>query len=105
MIQSVTPFAFQEEAKDLAVGRGNALIALTMGLGKTLVAVMTIEELFDAGELDHGLVIVPASLEVPVAAGDQALHRAERSRHRRAAEDTGDALPLRPQVPLRDHQL
>ena len=63
MIQAVTPFPFQEEAKDLVVVRGNGLVALTMGLGKTLVAVMSIEELFDAGELAHGLVIVPASLK------------------------------------------
>lgn len=63
MIQSVTPFPFQEEAKDLAVRRGNALIALTMGLGKTLVAVMTIEELYDLGELTTGLIVVPASLK------------------------------------------
>ena len=63
MIQAVTPFAFQEEAKDLVVQRGNGLVALTMGLGKTLVAVMVIEELYDAGELSHGLVIVPAGLK------------------------------------------
>ena len=63
MIRAVTPFAFQEEAKDLIVERGNGLVALTMGLGKTLVAVMAIEELFDAGELSHGLIIVPASLK------------------------------------------
>ena len=63
MIQGVTPFAFQEEARDLVVGRGNGLVALTMGLGKTLVAIMVIEELFDAGELSTGLIIVPASLK------------------------------------------
>jgi SNF2 family DNA or RNA helicase len=63
MIQNVTPFPFQEEAKDLVVSRGNGLIALTMGLGKTLVAIMTIEELFDAGELAHALIVVPASLK------------------------------------------
>jgi len=63
VIRDVTPFAFQEEARDLVVERGNGLIALTMGLGKTLVAVMTIEELFDAGELATGLIIVPASLK------------------------------------------
>lgn len=63
MIQDVTPFAFQEEARDLVVERGNGLIALTMGLGKTLVAVMVIEELYDAGELSHALIVVPASLK------------------------------------------
>ncbi len=63
MIQSVTPFLFQEEAKDLVVERGNGLVALTMGLGKTLVAVMAVEELYDQGELSTGLVIVPASLK------------------------------------------
>jgi len=63
MIQNVTPFDFQAEARDLIVARGNGLVALTMGLGKTLVAIMTIEELFDAGELSTGLIIVPASLK------------------------------------------
>ena len=63
MIYDVTPFTFQEEATDLIVTRGNGLVALTMGLGKTLVAVMSIEELYDAGELSHGLIIVPASLK------------------------------------------
>ena len=63
MIQGVTPFAFQEEAKDLVVARGNGLVALTMGLGKTLVAIMAVEELYDAGELSTGLIIVPASLK------------------------------------------
>ena len=63
VIRAVTPFPFQEEAKDLVVERGNGLIALTMGLGKTLVSIMVIEELFDAGELAHGLIIVPAALK------------------------------------------
>jgi SNF2 family DNA or RNA helicase len=63
VIRAVTPFPFQEEAKDLVVQRGNGLVALTMGLGKTLVAVMSIEELYDQGELGHGLIIVPAALK------------------------------------------
>jgi len=63
VIQNVTPFPFQTEAKDLVVARGNGLVALTMGLGKTLVAIMAIEELYDAGELSTGLIIVPASLK------------------------------------------
>ena len=63
MIQDVTPFDFQVEAKDLVVARGNGMVALTMGLGKTLVAIMAIEELYDAGEVSTGLVIVPASLK------------------------------------------
>lgn len=54
---------FQEEAVELMVGRGNALLALTMGLGKTYTTVSALEELHDNGLIKTGLIIVPSSLK------------------------------------------
>lgn len=59
----ITLYPFQEEARDLCVGRGSSLIALTMGAGKTLVTISAIEDLADEGQVRHGLIIVPASLK------------------------------------------
>lgn len=54
---------YQEDAVDRAVERGSLLIAYTMGLGKTLVALATIEELIAAGEVRQSLLVVPAGLK------------------------------------------
>ncbi len=54
---------YQEEAVDRAVERGSLLIAYTMGLGKTLVALATIEELIAAGEVRQSLLVVPSGLK------------------------------------------
>ena len=54
---------YQEAAVDRAVERGSLLIAYTMGLGKTLVALATIEELIAAGEVKQSLLVVPAGLK------------------------------------------
>jgi SNF2 family DNA or RNA helicase len=54
---------YQESAVDRAVERGSLLIAYTMGLGKTLVALATIEELIAAGEVKQSLLVVPAGLK------------------------------------------
>jgi SNF2 family DNA or RNA helicase len=47
----------------MAVGRGNQLLSLTMGAGKTVCAVASIEELVDNGALQQGLVFVPSALK------------------------------------------
>lgn len=54
---------YQEEAVDRAVERGSLLIAYTMGLGKTLVALATIEELIAEGAVQQSLLVVPAGLK------------------------------------------
>ena len=54
---------YQEEAVDRAVERGSLLIAYTMGLGKTLVALATIEELRTSGDVGQSLLVVPAGLK------------------------------------------
>lgn len=54
---------YQEEAVDRAIERGSLLIAYTMGLGKTLVALATIEELIAEGAVKQSLLVVPAGLK------------------------------------------
>ena len=54
---------YQEEAVDRAVERGSLLIAYTMGLGKTLVALAAIEELTASGDVGQSLLVVPAGLK------------------------------------------
>lgn len=56
-------YPFQVEAKDKMVDRGQVLVAMTMGAGKTAVTLATIEELHDAGEVDWCLLVVPSSLK------------------------------------------
>ena len=63
MIRELTLKPFQEEALELMVGRGSALLALTMGLGKTVTAIAAIEEFYDNGAVKTGIIIVPSSLK------------------------------------------
>lgn len=63
MIRELTLKPFQEEALELMVGRGKALLALTMGLGKTVTSIAAIEEFADNGAVNTGLIIVPSSLK------------------------------------------
>lgn len=63
MIRELTLKPFQEEAVDLMVGRGKSLLALTMGLGKTVTSIAAIEEFYENGAVNTGLVIVPSSLK------------------------------------------
>jgi SNF2 family DNA or RNA helicase len=54
---------FQKPAVDKALDRGNLLVALDMGLGKTVVAIAIIEELLEREEVRDGILVVPASLK------------------------------------------
>jgi SNF2 family DNA or RNA helicase len=60
---TVTPFPYQDEAIDMALDRGNLLIAYGMGLGKTLVQIAICEELFGTDEATCAAIVVPASLK------------------------------------------
>lgn len=60
---TITPHPYQDAAIDRAVERGSLLIAFEMGLGKTVIAVATLEELLGMGEIDCALVVVPPSLK------------------------------------------
>lgn len=60
---TVDLYPYQDEAVDRAVERGSLLVAYTMGLGKTLVALATIEELIALGDVRQSLLVVPAGLK------------------------------------------
>lgn len=55
--------AFQEDAKDFMLERKCALLAHSMGLGKTVSAIAVVEELVDRGEAQEILVLCPASIK------------------------------------------
>lgn len=59
----VTPHPYQDEAIDLALDRGNLLIAYGMGLGKTLIQMAISEELLAEDEVTLNAFVVPASLK------------------------------------------
>jgi SNF2 family DNA or RNA helicase len=63
MIQGVTLRSYQNEAVEMMVARGRALLSLCMGAGKTVTSLAAVEELMDEGVVARGLVIVPASLK------------------------------------------
>lgn len=58
-----TLYPFQEDAKDRMVDRGQMLLAMVMGAGKTPTTLSAIEELLDTKEIDRVFVIVPSSLK------------------------------------------
>jgi SNF2 family DNA or RNA helicase len=58
-----TLFPYQEEAVDRMVDRGQMLLGMVMGAGKTPTTIAAVEELFERGEVERCLVIVPASLK------------------------------------------
>ena len=56
-------YPFQEEATELMVDRGQMLLALVMGAGKTVTTLAALEKLFDAGDINKVIVVVPSSLK------------------------------------------
>lgn len=54
---------YQEEACERMVDRGQMLLGMVMGAGKTPTALAAVEELADEGEVERCLVVVPASLK------------------------------------------
>lgn len=54
---------FQKEAFDMMLEKQSALLAVTMGGGKTVVTIATCEELLETGKADLVLVVVPSSLK------------------------------------------
>jgi SNF2 family DNA or RNA helicase len=63
MIKGIVLRNYQQEASDLLVASGCGLLALTMGAGKTAVAINAIEELADEGTVSNGLVVCLSSLK------------------------------------------
>ena len=60
---TVEPYPYQNAAIDMALDRGNLLIAYGMGLGKTLVQIAICEELLAGDEITCAALVVPASLK------------------------------------------
>lgn len=54
---------YQEEAVERMTDRGQMLLGMVMGAGKTPTALGAVETLHDEGEVDRCLVVVPASLK------------------------------------------
>jgi SNF2 family DNA or RNA helicase len=58
-----TLYPFQEEARNRMVDRGQMLLAMVMGAGKTPTTISAVEALFDQDEISRVLVVVPSSLK------------------------------------------
>ena len=52
-------YPFQEEATELMVDRGQMLLALVMGAGKTVTTIAALEKLFASDEIKKVIVVVP----------------------------------------------
>jgi len=58
-----TLFPYQEEAVERMLNRGQMLLGMVMGAGKTPTTIAAVEELYERGEIERCVVIVPASLK------------------------------------------
>lgn len=56
-------YPYQEESVEKMVDRGQVLLGLVMGAGKTVTAIAAIEQLIDQGDIDRCLVVAPSSLK------------------------------------------
>lgn len=56
-------YPYQQESVDKMVDRGQMLLGLVMGAGKTVTTIAAVEHLLGSGEVDRCLVVVPASLK------------------------------------------
>ncbi len=58
-----TLYPFQQEAMERMTDRGQMLLAMVMGAGKTPTTLAAIEHLFDNNEIDRVAIVVPSSLK------------------------------------------
>ena len=56
-------YPYQEESVEKMLDRGQVLLGLVMGAGKTVTTISCIETLIANGDIDRCLIIVPASLK------------------------------------------
>jgi SNF2 family DNA or RNA helicase len=56
-------YPYQQESVDKMIDRGQVLLGLVMGAGKTVTTIATVEKLIEMDEVDKCLVVVPASLK------------------------------------------
>jgi SNF2 family DNA or RNA helicase len=59
-----TLYEFQEDAVERMIDERHVLLAMEMGLGKTVVVIATVERLLDQERVAAGFVICPASLKL-----------------------------------------
>ena len=55
---------YQQDAVDRMVERGQMMLAMTMGAGKTPTTLGAIEQMYEEGDIDRALIVVPASLKL-----------------------------------------
>ena len=56
-------YPYQEESVEFMLDRGQVLLGLVMGAGKTVTTIACIEKLLADGDIDRCLIVVPASLK------------------------------------------
>lgn len=56
-------YPFQQEAADYMVERGQLLLALVMGAGKTVTTIAALESLLAAKKIQRSLIVVPSALK------------------------------------------
>lgn len=56
-------YPYQQESVDKMIDRGQLLLGLVMGAGKTVTTIAAVERLIALNEIDRCLVVVPASLK------------------------------------------
>ena len=58
-----TLYPFQEEAYEVMCDRGQMMLCMVMGAGKTPTTISTLETLFERDDISRALVVVPSSLK------------------------------------------
>jgi len=61
---AIEPRQYQAEATEWALAKCQAVCCLPTGTGKTLVAVLWLKSLFDAGNIKNALILEPTRLLV-----------------------------------------
>jgi len=56
-------YPYQQESVDKMIDRGQVLLGLVMGAGKTVTTIAAVEKLMELNEVEKCLVVVPASLK------------------------------------------
>ena len=58
-----TLYPFQEDAHESMCDRGQMMLCMVMGSGKTPTTIATLETLFDQDDITRALIVVPSSLK------------------------------------------
>jgi SNF2 family DNA or RNA helicase len=58
-----TLYPFQEEAYETMCDRGQMMLCMVMGAGKTPTTIATLETMFERDDISRALIVVPSSLK------------------------------------------